>query len=408
MKLKKVLLFLFICTSINTFAEEQKVKLKFYGFVRNDFYFNSRANSQAIDGAFHIYPEPVVPDAANNIKDKNDVPQATLLAIATRLGLDVNGVDVLGARTSAKVEADFAGFGSNHYVLRIRQAYAKLNWEKSELLIGQTWHPLFGNILPSIVSLNTGSPFQPFNRSPQIRFKQNFTKNFSLTGAAIYQMQYTSFGPLGASTSYMKNAVMPNLFLGLENGGKHWTVGAGIDLKMIKPDINNRLTSVSGMAYTQYVAQKWQVKVKAVYGQNLTDHMMLSGYGASKISNEGKIEEYTNFNIISSWLNVTYGHKWRVGMIAGFSQNLGTSQSLASHNNDFIYYGRGVYTDTQSLLDNLFRVAPHVTFNLPKLTFGIEYDFTTASFGKLKSDGKVNNTYSVDNHRIAALAVYNF
>ena len=132
-----------------------KPKLDFYGFVRNEFYYNSRQNEQSIDGVFHVAPKPVEPDAETGA-DKNAAPDAELISVCTRLGLDAVGPRMLGAATSAKVEADFAGTGSTYFLLRLRQAYARFTWAKSDLLIGQTWHPLYATLSPTVVSLNTG------------------------------------------------------------------------------------------------------------------------------------------------------------------------------------------------------------------------------------------------------------
>lgn len=394
--------------SLPVSAGESESRIKFYGFIRNDFYFNSRENEQSIDGMFHIHPKPVVMEDG---KDINAVAQSQFLSIATRVGIDVKGVDLLGATSSAKVEADFAGFGNNFYVLRLRQAYAKLNWEKSELLMGQTWHPMFGDVLPTVPSLDTGSPFQPFNRSPQIRYKQDIGGSFSLKLAALYQMQYTSFGPEGASASYIKKAIMPNLFLGVESNTQHWTNGAGVDVKTLKPDVA-KITSVSTVVYSQYTAPTLQVKAKAIWGENLTDQIMLSGYGASKINNNGKVTEYTNFNIVTSWLNVVYGNKWKVGAFAGLSYNLGTSKELANVAGKEFVYGRGIYEQQPGspllLLDQLYCASAFVKYDISKLSVALEYKFTQARFGDLRNDGKVDNPYSVNNHRIVATMAYNF
>ena len=40
-------------------ATEPAVTYKFYGFVRNDFYYNSRQNVEALDGLFNIFPKPI-------------------------------------------------------------------------------------------------------------------------------------------------------------------------------------------------------------------------------------------------------------------------------------------------------------------------------------------------------------
>jgi hypothetical protein len=403
MNLKQLLPLLFLTISSFLIAQEP-AEFKLYGFIRNDFYYNSRQNVEAIDGLFHLFPKPVSLDAAN--KDINATPLSEMLSVATRLGLDINGSEILGAKSSAKIEADFAGFSSNFYVLRIRQAYAKLNWTKSELLVGQTWHPLFGSVMPTSPSYNAGTPFQPFNRSPQVRFKQNMNSEFSFLMAASYQMQYVSQGPIGSSANYSKSALLPSLFVGAESKTKFWTSGMGADVKTIKPSVE-KITSVSAVAYTQFVNTNFQFKAKALWGENLSDHLMLSGYGVTDSINGNP--GYTNFNIVSSWLNIVYGTKWQAGIFVGFSKNLGTNKTLvANADNKFTAYGYGFYQDNQLLLDRLIRLAPHISYNLPNLKFGLEYDLTSASYGTLKSNGLVATPYSINNHRIVASACYFF
>ena len=406
MYLKKLFPFVLLFISGILFAEDSSIKLKLYGFVRNDFYYNTRLNQESLDGLFYLYPKSIDLNSVN--QDKNAIPQAEMLSIASRVGFDINGSPIFGANSSAKIEADFAGFGTSYYVLRIRQAYAKLNWENTELLVGQTWHPLFGSVMPTVLSLNTGAPFQPFNRSPQIRFKQNLNANLSLTAAAIYQMQYTSQGPLGASASYIKNAILPNLFLGTEWKSTHWITGACVDFKTIKPSIEE-ISSVSAEIYTQYANSLFQVKAKALWGENLSDHQILCGYGISGINPLNGTSSYTNFNAITSWLNVVYGTKWQIGTFIGLSQNMGTNSKLfAGSDGKFTAYGCGYNNDTQLLLDRLYRISPNISYNLSNFKIGIEYDFSSATYGTLETNGKVINPYAVNNHRVVASVSYFF
>lgn len=390
-----------------TFAEtpSNTPTYKLYGFVRNDFYYNSRKNAESLDGIFSIYPKPIELNADGT--DKNAVPYAEMLSIATRLGLDFSGSPILGASSSAKIECDFAGTSSTYFLVRLRQAYLKLNWTKSELLVGQTWHPMFGNVMPTVLGLNTGAPFQPFNRSPQVRFKQELASGLSLTAAAIYQMQYMSQGPLEASTSYMKSALLPNLFAGIENKNQHWTIGAGVDTKTIKPD-KNTITSVSGIAYSQYSQKKFTIKAKAVWGQNLTDLTMLGGYGVSGTDSNGAYT-YTNLNNLSSWLNIVYGTKFQLGILGGLSVNMGANKPLLSDTNGkYTAYGTGFFQSQQIINNRLVRVAPHLIYNLPNFRLGIEYEFMSADYGNIENTGKASDIYTVNNHRAVASISYIF
>ena len=406
MYLKKTsfsLLFLFLST-ISISAAEPVAGYKLYGFIRSDFYINSRSNFQAQDGLFNILPKPIELNA--NGSDINAIPEAEMLSILSRFGLDFTGAPVLGAKTTAKVECDFAGFSTSYYVMRLRQAFIKLNWSQTELLVGQTWHPMFGNVLPSIQSGSAGSPFQPFNRSPQLRLKQNLNESLSLTGSAIYQMQYTSQGPSGSSASYLKSSLLPNLFLGLENKNKIWTTGIGLDIKRIK--IKHQFnTSASAQAYAQYINNNWQIKAKATLGENMSDHMMIGGYGVSGKDSTYNEDTFTNFNTLTSWINIVYGQKIQAGIFAGLSQNMGTNKDLITNaSGKFIAYGNGLYD--QQLVDNLYRFTPHLTYSLSNFRLGVEYELTTASYGTLKANGRVNNPYNISNHRAMATISYIF
>ena len=406
MNSKKLFLLPFLLFSLlNGFAADPSVGYQLYGFVRNDFYINSRQNFEVLDGLFSIFPKPV--DINTNGKDKNAVPNAEMLSVATRLGIDFRGTPIMGAKSTAKIECDFAGISTSYYLIRIRQAYLKLNWEKTELLVGQTWHPLFGSVLPTVPSLNTGSPFQPFNRSPQVRAKHMLTNELSVIGSVNYQMQYMSQGPLGASPSYLKNALLPDIFVGLESKSKHWISGVGFDTKMLK--INDaRLSSGSAVAYTQYADNQLQIKAKAIYGQNLSDHLMIGGYGISNESTTNNIV-YTNFNTLSSWLNLVYGTKVQTGIFVGFSQNLGTNENLNIDAAGIITaYGYGFYADTQQLMDRIYRIAPHITYNLSNFKLGFEYELTSADYGKIQGNGRIKNSSAATNHRAMATISYIF
>ncbi len=407
MSLQKILFNLLIFTLLfqTTNASEPGVKYELYGFIRNDFYFNSRQNVEALDGVFNIFPKPEELNSKN--KDKNAQPNAQLLSVATRVGFNFSGTEVAGAKATAKIEFDFAGISTSYYLIRLRQAYLKLNSRQTELLIGQTWHPLFGSVSPSVMSLNTGAPFQPFNRSPQITLKQNLTKTLLISGSAIYQMQYTSQGPLGPSASYIKNALVPNLFTGIENKTRHWITGLGIDTKTIKPGVE-KLSTVSGVAYAQYVNKNFQIKTKTLFGQNLSDHLMIGGYGISEINQKGD-SVYSAFNNLSSWLNIVFGKKIQHQIFVGFSKNIGTTNNLLSNpSGNFTAYGYGFYPKTQIINDQLTRLSYSFWYNIQNFRTGIEYDITGATYGTLENSGHVKNPYNVINQRIALSACYFF
>ena len=118
---KYILIFLCLITVSGSFAQMQDFKFKFYGQIRTDFYYNSRANEETVDGLFYMYPKDKVRDPEGN--DLNSTPNSNFYTLYSRLGVDVAGPKLGTAKTSAKVEVDFRGTGTSYSVIRLRHAY---------------------------------------------------------------------------------------------------------------------------------------------------------------------------------------------------------------------------------------------------------------------------------------------
>lgn len=405
----KLLIILLTLISLSSFASEPTVlpTAKIYGFIGNDFYYNSRQNIEAIDGIVHLFPKPI--DKTKGY-DSNERGQAEMLSIMTRIGVNLTGNPVFGAKTSAKIEADFAGFGTNNYVLRIRHAYARLDWAKTQLTVGQNWHPFFTSLFPGTLSMNAGAPFQPFNRSPMICLQQKLTNTLALTGAAIYQLQFASQGPQGTSNIYLKKAQTPEIYLGIENKNTHWTLGASFDFKRIVPD-SVVLASKSASVYAQYNSGLLSIRARSVLGQNLSEQLMIGGYGVSRYATNGTATEYTNYNTLTNWISCIYGKKVQAELYLGSSCNLGTIKALANNTaGKFSSYGYGFYdvNGKQLILNKLFRIAPQLMYNVSNLQFGLEYDCTIGQYGQLQSSGIGKDSESVTNHRLIGRMIYHF
>lgn len=403
-------LFLFgILTSLSVFAQKDEFSYKFYGFVRGDLFYNTRANMAPVDGNFYLFPLDKAPDA--NGKDMNATPNGSFYTFTTRLGLDATGPMIGNARSSAKVEADFGGFSGSTTMLRIRQAYVALDWTHSQILIGQTWHPLFGTIIPDIMNLCTGAPFQSFNRSPQLRYR--YKKNKMLfTAAAVWQLQNLSNGPVGSSESYIKNSCVPELFAGVDFApDKQWLVGAGAHFISLKPrtasawgdktyKVDERMTTYSFEAHARYTGSKLTIAAKSTLASSLDHTIQLGGYGVSSVDPATGKQDYTPFRHSSSWVNITYGKKWKPGLFVGYSKNLGTDDPLTP---DVNVYGLGL------TIDQLFTVKTALSYNLPNWLIGFEYAPATAWYGTINpSSGKVVNTHTVTNHRFLGMVTYYF
>lgn len=405
---KLIVLLAGICMSLPAMAQKKNFTYKFYGFVRGDLFYNTRANMAPVDGNFYLYPLDKKPDADG--KDLNANPNGSFYTFTSRLGVDATGPNIGTARSSAKIEVDFGGFSSSTTMLRIRQAYVALDWEKSQVLIGQTWHPLFGSVFPDILNLSTGAPFQPFNREPQLRYQYKAGK-VKLTASALWQLQYLSSGPNGMSEEYIKNSCVPELFVGADYAsGGGWLAGGGVHLISLKPrtasvwnektyKVNERMTTLSYEAHVKYTGRNFAFAAKSLMASCLDHTALIGGYGISSINPDNGEQEYTPFRHSTSWVNVTYGTKWKGHFFAGYTKNLGTTDALASNTK----YGMGLD------IDQVFSTNIAFSYNLPHWQIGLEYMPTTAWYGDTdRASGKVVDTHSVTNHRILGLVMYYF
>jgi hypothetical protein len=405
----KSLIILISLVANQTFAQEpeaKKIDFKLSGFIRSDFYFDSRQNEQALEGLLNIYPKDINIDA--NGKDINSKNTIGLVDIASRLSGTLTGPDVFGAKLLGYIEIDFTGGidGSTNRV-RLRNAYSKLSWEKTEVLLGRDWHPMFTKeVFPSVIAINTGIPFNAFNRSPML-FVSHKMGQFKLIGAAIYQSDYANSGPDGKSVKYIKNSGIPNLHLQLQFNPGNFLFGVAADYKSIQPRTmvdtsitsgvkyvaDSKINSFAYMGYFKYQQPKLVVKGKAVYGQNLSESIMPGGYGVTRIDSLTGKEKYTPFNHLYVWSNVVYGDQFKVGIFGGYTKNLGTNDALIDKKRNY-----GMALD----IAYFYRIAPNVTYKIKNFQLGLEFEYTVAAYGTndLADYGKVKDIREVNNKRI--------
>lgn len=398
-------------------AQDKLVKAEVYGFIRNYFTYDSRSCVQSNEGLFNMLPNDIKPGV--NGQDLNAIPSVRFLSMTTRFGMNFSGPEIWGAKSSAKFESDFCGASSSTaFNLRIRQAYTKLVWEHGDLLVGQAWHPLSGDLLPEVFSLATGAPFNPFNRSPQVRYNYTPVKGLTFTASALYQYQYGSVGLDGkTSNTYSRNALVPELFVGMTAKGEHLTGGFGVDASTIAPRVideqnqarvHERLTSYSAMVFGSLKVDYLTVRAKAVYGQNTSHMMQPTGFGVVEYATDFS-RDYDPMQMGSAWMTMMYGKKLRYGFFAGWLKNYGSAGMK--------YIETPVVRNNKGL-DEAFRFSPIVTYKINNMQIGLEYEHTAASYGDYKidmnespkeyTDGTVINTHWVANNRICMMLKYDF
>lgn len=382
------------------------------GFVKTDIFYDSRQTVSIREGHFLLFPKGPAP--APDGADANARGSFNILSVQTRVAAKATGPDALGAKTSAYLEAEFFGTSdADINGLRLRHGYVKLNWPRSELLIGQFWHPLFvTECFPDVVSFNTGAPFQPFNRSPQVRFTQAFGR-LSLAATALAQRDFTSNGPDGPSSIYLRNAARPEFNLKLQfatrNDARKTETVAGIagDLMTIAPRIvtaagyatGEKLTGLAAMAFFKQKWPKWTWKAEAVWGQNLHHLTMLGGYGVREVVDPVRLDwAYAPVATFAAWTEAqTNGGPWQTGLFAGYSKNLGARREIAGAT-----FSRGPD------IDEIYRLSPRLLYNAGHVRLAGEVELTAASYGAPGAFGKVAGARFVRNVRLLLAAYYFF
>ncbi|HBL74844.1 MAG TPA: hypothetical protein DD458_06385 [Prolixibacteraceae bacterium] len=409
--------------SISVYAQsDDNATLDFYGFVRIDAYTDTYKGVDAGHDVFYLLPLYAKP---GGVEDFNEQRSSNITAIASRLGVKIKFPEVAGAKVTGLIEFDFAGnLKADPTLFRIRQAYSLLTWEKSSLLLGQTWHPFFGNSnVPVVAGLNTGAPFSCFNRSPMIRYNMKMG-GLTVSASAVSEMQYTSpmmdqadYSYLLTSNHAMRNGVIPELVLSAEWTKNSVTLGTGVASKRIKPRMmasgtngNSKadefLSSTAFMAYGRYKKEKFTVIAKSFIGENMSHMVMPGGYGIATRNVATGEETYTSYTTWINSLSMVYGTKWQFGLFAGYGSNLGTKDALWDSGD-----GKAKTCGSFLNMQTMYRVAPHISLNLNKFKVIAEYEKTSANYGTGTinlADGLYNSTHRATNNRIIVMISHYF
>ncbi len=443
-----------------------KQHFKPYGFVRNYFVFDSR---ESMSGTGDLYNYQPYDEAWNQAEgeqymtgvarqDLNAVSTFRFLSLTTRVGVNIVGYKWRNTEFGAKIEADFyTGLSTKVYhpvtgvaQFRLRQAYLTLGWDslpmlngkdyaRVDLTIGQTWHPMAADLC-DVISLASGAPFGPFNRSPQVKMDARLGKYVTLTGSLLWQMQYCSVGPstTGAAVQaadFIMYSKTPEAYLGLSVHTNGFLLRAGADVLSIKPRqigavdvagnsvsvrVKDRITTASPFLYLQYKKGEFSIKAKTIFSE-AGEHMNLnSGYGV-KAKNADGSWKYTPLRASSSWLSIVYGGK--IGaqedkhpqklqgiLFAGYIENLGTKEALYDGNHDG--HPDDLYMPRANNMNRMWRLSPTLLYTIGKFQLGLEYEITSVQYGQAGTTNLYGiaktNLHWVTNHRVQLMTKYNF
>ena len=445
-----------------------KQHFKPYGFIRNYFTYDSRESWSGTGDLYNYQPkdenwnqtEAEAETSGAPRQDLNAVSTFRFLSLTTRLGLNIVGYKWRGTEFGGKIEADFyAGLSTKtstvdskiketHAVsgvaqFRLRQAYLTLGWDslpmmkgkdfaRVDLTIGQTWHPMAADLC-DVISLASGAPFGPFNRSPQLKMDARLGKYVTLTAAGLWQMQYLSIGPGNLqSAEYMLYGKTPEAYLGLSVHDKVWIFRAGADVLSISPrhlgtlngvpvKVNDRLTTVSPFAYLQYKKGDFSFKAKTIFAESGEHMNMYGGYGVKGVNADGSYS-YTPIRHSTTWISLVYGGK--VGaqedkhpqklqgiLFGGYVKNFGTKEALYDLDGDGKFTKSEFYNPRSAAMNQMWRLSPTLLYTVGKFQLGLEYEITSVQYGDGKLDAhalSTNGLHWITNHRVQLMTKYNF
>lgn len=404
-------------------AQEEKAVFKPYGFIRNIAFYDTRITKSGTENFFLFIPEN---EKIVHGNDVNAVGNYNFQALTTRIGLDINGYKISNTAINAKIEADFYSLNSsgNTAIMRLRRAFLTLMWnglgsnKKTDLRlkVGQDWHPLAED-KPYSITIEGGSPFTPFSRTPQALLELSFNKSLTFSAAAINQLQYRSAGPdpkdnskKAATNKFIRHAA-PEVYAGITYKKGGFTSKAGVDILSIRPrygynsttgvKYNEWITTFSPFVYLQYSHKSFKISAKSVFAQAGEHMQLLSGYAVSGVKDDGVSNIYTPNQASISYISMLYGKKFQVFGMAGYHKTLGTTKDVTGET----YF----HSNGDAAISSIVRLAPTLAYNLGKFLFAFEYNLTMVEYGNSVSSRLIpQDCHWINNHRFLLCTKFTF
>jgi hypothetical protein len=336
-------------------ADVRAQALTFGGFVKADHIYDTRQVFNIREGHFHLFPLA---------GEANDQDNLLFVAFQTRLNVLAGGTRALGADVTAMVEGDFFG-ATNDAVshLFLRHAFVRMSWTDRDVLIGQFWSPLFvPDVVPQVIGFNTGAPFNPFARHPQITFIYR-PDNLRFLGS--FTQQRDAFSEIGGAKLHQQ-AALPAAHAHLQWTAPGRFVGAGATAKAIRPGItSDRFTAGAATAYAGISTPAVAFRGKVTYGADMADHLMLGGF-VTDINGD-----FHPLHLASAWIDLMTPGDLSYGLFVGYLTNLGASDAVEV-----------VSPSARAAnIDYLWRVSPRVWYDAGRVRFAFETEVTSAQYG---------------------------
>ena len=384
--MKKQIMALFALAVAQMGLAQEETSATLYGYAKGEFAFDSRQVVAAREGNFIDLASPNV--TGNNVANFKG------WGIESRIGVRVNGPEFFGMKSEALIEGHFfananSGPDDNINNFGLRHAYVKLSSDKVEWLVGQFWHPMFvTNVSPGTYNFNAGSPFQPFNRSPQIRFSTKGNVRFTL--AAVTERDFTSLVYGGGNAA---KSGLPAFHTQLQFGSDEKFVGGfGANVKFTRNEGANAktahgktLAAFNFLAYAKaQFSENFAWKIYGNFGQNPSELLQLGSLAYNSTNDNLK-----NSTTLSLWTEFSgnFSESFEWGIFGGYSKDFVFNENNFNTN----YATTSKFSQTVGVPGSTWRVSPRMGWKSGNTKLGLEFDYTSTTYGNFDNKGKIKN-----------------
>jgi len=357
----------------------ENFSLKFSGNVSLECFYDSRQVFGVYHDEYILYPLPI--KMGKRGLDINSKDQLSMTGIYVNCKAIVSGPKVWGAESSAIFKADFVGSGDDDLVrlLRIKQGYSKLEWGKTDLILGFDYHPLFmvGVMAPETLSNAQGISYNPFAYVAQARALHRF-KHFDMILALIKHQNRPA----------ARLAVTPDLFFQLNAKVKSHLVGAGVNYHIRVPRMitdegfratNEQLGSAYPFIFGKFKLNNFEIRGKIIYSENGSIYFIMGTYATKFRNVDTDDRSLVNLRAISFWSEFIYrNEKVEPGLFVGYTKNLGASCDIIKSYEDeqgnevnLLEFDNHEVTNARYM----FIAAPRIKFRFGPVMVGAELEY---------------------------------
>lgn len=385
--------------------DSTKVSFRFGGRADVVFMYDSYKSVDRGNGLQYNYP--LAPEYNSAGGDVNFQNRLRFNIASSRINFTVGVPELLNARGTAFVEADFMGSTESVLsVLRLRHAYFRLDWKKRYMLLGQTSHlTMPESMSPNTVLFGCGTPFNPLNRPVQAQYGQKIGRMVN------FDVALALFG--GAQGERQSYAMLPDMHARFTFGDPNSLLfGVVGGVKWVKPRTLTADSSIAKQKVVSFDAAVFMrysfgsghaLRLFGIWGQDLSPLAIMGGYAPLE-SQVTTTEDYGYATISAYSLWLDYETKifegFQAGVFCGFQKNLGAKEMVDMNR----------ATVTSRGIDMAYRIAPRLWYHYRGLSFGLEYTYTTAVWA-----ANMNRYYQMTeahsptfDNRITLLARYKF